>query len=135
MSNNLQTSACYTRDKLVVFYLIIISLLPIVIHCTMLVHMSLTIIYTTFTPHFKGKRRYINDIQHCHSLLWNAIMRNGGSIYKIYSSQEGYICIYYLHFSLMHFRLSQISLMNPWHPLSYIIVTLHGINCGLQFIE
>jgi len=42
-------------------------------------------LYTTFTPQFKGKRRYINAIWHCCPMYKNALMRNGGSIY----SKEG----------------------------------------------
>jgi len=39
-------------------------------------------VYTTFAPHFKGKRRCINGIIALLPVLWNALMRNGGVVYK-----------------------------------------------------
>ena len=42
------------------------------------------LIYTTFTPHFKGKRRCISGIIALLSALRNASTRNGDSIYKLY---------------------------------------------------
>ena len=43
-------------------------------------------IYTTFTPHFKGKRRCISGIIALLAVLRNAVTRIGGSIYKLYPS-------------------------------------------------
>ena len=43
-------------------------------------------IYTTFIPHFKGKRRCISGIIALLAVLRNAVTRIGGSIYKLYPS-------------------------------------------------
>ena len=43
-------------------------------------------IYTTFTPHFKGKRRCISGIIALLAVPRNAVTRIGGSIYKLYPS-------------------------------------------------
>ena len=43
-------------------------------------------IYTTFTPHFNGKRRCISGIIALLTVLRNAVTRIGGSIYKLYPS-------------------------------------------------
>ena len=45
--------------------------------CCVLVYKE---VYTTFTPHFKGKRRYISGIIALLSVLRNALTRIGGSI-------------------------------------------------------
>ena len=69
------------------------------------------ILYTTFTPHFKGKRRCITGIIALLSVLRNALTRNGGGI--IYTSyippRSDITCIYYLLFSLMQSNHSQKS--------------------------
>jgi len=36
--------------------------------------------YTTFVPHFKVKRRYIDTIWHCYAVLKNVLTRNVGNI-------------------------------------------------------
>ena len=47
----------------------------------------LVYIYTTFLPHFKGKKRCIKEIiALVYEVLRNALTRNGGSIYKLYPS-------------------------------------------------
>ena len=66
-------------------------------------------IYTTFTPHFKGKRGYISGIITLLSVLRNALMRNGGSIYKLIPPTSDITCIYYLLFSVMYSKHSQKS--------------------------
>ena len=47
----------------------------------------LVYIYTTFIPHFKGKKRCIKGIiALVYEALRHVLMRNGGSIYKLYPS-------------------------------------------------
>ena len=61
-------------------------------------------IYTTFTPHFKGRRRCISDIIALLSVLRNVLTRIGGSIYKLYPSY----CLKSEVFIMLHCQLCSI---------------------------
>ena len=90
--------------------------------------------YTTFTPHFKGKRRCISGIIALLSVLRNALKRE--VVYTSYIPQ-GYnmyrrdvTCIYYLLFSLMYSKHSQKLSVKLCDLLCFNIVTLHRIDSG-----